>query len=161
MQKFFLLVLVAAGAFVWLTSVDLPPVVASHFGPGGAANGFMDKNTYTVLMLALVVGVPALVASSAQLVRVLPPQLINLPNRQYWLAPERRAATLEALASLTLRFAVALAVFLCFVHWLVIRANAVQPPRLPETWLFVGLAVFGAATLAWLVMLFRRFRRVP
>lgn len=161
MQRIFLFVLVAAGAFVWFTSGDLPALVASHFGPGGAANGFMAKDTYTVLMLAVVVGVPALVASTTQLVRILPPQMINLPNRQYWLAPERRAATLEALASLNLRFALALAVFLCFVHWLVVRANAVQPARLPETLFFVGLAAFGAATLAWLLVLFRRFGRVP
>jgi len=158
--KAFLLVLAAAGAFVWLSSGGLPPVVASHFGPGGAANGFMGKGSYIALMIGLVVVVPALVASSTQVVRLLPPQLINLPNRQYWLAPERRTATFEALASLSLRFAIALAVFLCFVHWLVVRANAVQPARLAESWFLVGLAVFGAATLVWLVALFRRFGRV-
>ena len=30
-----------------------------------------------------------------------------------------------------------------------------------EAWLFVGLAVFAAATLAWVYSLFRRFARVP
>ena len=161
MQRIFLLVLVACGAFVWITSGDLPPVVASHFGPGGAANGFMGKGAYTAFMLAFVVAVPALVAWSTLLVRVLPTHLINLPHRQYWLAPQRRAATLDALSSLSLRFALVLAVFLCFVHWLVVRANAARPATLPETPLFVGLAVFGVATLLWLVVLFRRFGRVP
>jgi uncharacterized membrane protein len=161
MQRIFLLVLIVAAAFVWFTSGALPPVVASHFGPGGAANGFMSKGTYTAFMLAVVVAVPALIALSGQLVRILPPQLINLPNRQYWLAPQRRAATLESLSSLSSRFALALVVFLCFVHWLVVRANASQPARLPEASLFVGLAVFGAATLFWLFALFRRFGRVP
>jgi serine/threonine-protein kinase len=112
-------------------------------------------------MLALVVGVPGLIASTTFLVRRLPPKMINLPNKSYWLAPERRAATLEALASLSLRFAQTLAVFLCFVHWLVVRANAVQPPKLPESWLFVGLAGFGAVMLGWLFVLCRRFGRVP
>ena len=161
MQRLFLVVLVAAGVFVWLTSGGLPPVVASHFGPGGEANGYVGRGTYTLLMLALVVAVPALVASSTLLVRVLPPQLVNLPNKRYWLAPERRAASLEALGSLGLRFAVALAVFLCFVHWLVVQANSVQPPRLQESWFLVGLSVFGAVTLVWVVSLFRRFGRAP
>jgi len=161
MRRFFLLVLIAAGAFVWLSSGALPSVVASHFGSGGLANGFMGRGSYTALMLALVVVVPALVASSALLVRVLPPQLVNLPNKRYWLSPERRATSLEALASLSLRFAATLAVFLCFVHWLVVRANSVQPPRLQEPWLYGGLAVFGAATVVWIVTLFRRFGRVP
>ena len=161
MQRIFLLVLIAAGAFVWLTSNDLPPVVASHFGPGGAANGFMSKDTYTAFVLAVVVAVPALVGFSGLLVRVLPPQLINLPHRQYWLAPQRKSATLESLSSMSLAFAIPLAVFLCFVHWLVIEANAVQPARLSEAPLFVGLGVLGGATVFWLAVLFRRFGRVP
>ena len=161
MQRAFLLVLVIAGGFVWLTSGDLPPVVASHFGPGGTANGFVGKGTYISLMLAVVVAVPALIAFTGQLVRILPPQLVNLPNKQYWLAPQRRAATLKSLSSMGLPFAFALVVFLCFVHWLVVQANAVQPASLPEAPLFVGLGVFGLVTVLWLFVLFRRFGRVP
>ena len=161
MQRVLLLVLVVAGGFVWLTSGDLPPVVASHFGPGGNANGLMGRGTYTAFMLAVVVAAPALVGFSGQLVRVLPLQLVNLPNKQYWLAPQRRAATLESLSSMSVPFALVLVVFLCFVHWLVVQANAVQPARLQEGPLFVGLAVFGVATVLWLFTLFRRFGRVP
>ena len=161
MQRAFILVLVMAGTYVWVTSGDLPPVVASHFGPGGVANGFMGKGAYTSLMLAVVIAIPALIAFSGQLVRFIPLQLINLPNKQYWLAPQRRAATLEALSSMSLPFAFALVVFLCFIHWLVLQANAVQPAKLQEVPLFVGLAVFGVATVLWLIVLFRRFGRVP
>jgi len=161
MQRVLLLVLFVAAGFVWLTGGDLPPVVASQFGSGGAANGFMGKGTYTAFMLAVVVAVPALIGFSGQLVRVLPLQLVNLPNKQYWLAPQRRAATLDSLSFLSVPFALALVVFLCFVHWLVVQANAVQPARLPEGSLFVGLAVFGVATVLWLIVLFRRFGRVP
>jgi hypothetical protein len=57
--------------------------------------------------------------------------------------------------------ALALVAFLCFVHWLVVQANAVQPARLAERSLFVGMAVFGVATALWLVVLLRRFGRVP
>ena len=161
MQRALLLVLVIAGGFVWLTSGDLPPVVASHFGPGGAANGFMGRGTYILLMLVAVVAVPAVIAFTGQLVRILPLQLINLPNKQYWLAPQRRAATLESLSSMSVPFAFALVVFLCFAHWLVVQANAVQPARLQEAPLLVGLGVFGLVTALWLLFLFRRFGRVP
>jgi serine/threonine-protein kinase len=121
----------------------------------------MGKASYMVLMLALVVALPALVACLGLLARVLPTQLINLPNKRYWFAPDQRAASLEALASLGLRFGAGLAVFLCFVHWLVVRANSVQPPRLSEEWLFGGLAIFGAATLLWIFSVYRRFARAP
>jgi len=161
MQRLFLIVLFVAGAFVWLTSGGLPPMVASKFGPDGVAHALMSKGAYTALMLALVVGVPGLVAATTLLVRVLPPQLVNLPHKRYWLAPERRAATLAALASMSLRLAISLAVFMGFMHWLVVRAHAVQPPRLQESWFFAGLAVFGTVTLALILLLYRRFGRMP
>ena len=153
-------VLVATGSFVLLTSNGLPEVVASHFGPGGAANGAMSRGAYTVFMLAMAIGVPLLVAGSMLLVKKLPPQLVNLPNKRHWLAPERRAESLEALGSLSMGFAAGLAIFLGFVHWLVVRANSVQPPRLEEGWFLFGLGAFGLATLGWLVALYRRFGRV-
>ena len=128
---------------------------------GGGADGYMGKGLYTLLMLGLVVVVPAFIAASSLVVRRLPPQLVNLPNKRYWLAPERRDASLQALGSLNSRFALALAVFLCFVHWLVVQAHSAQPPRLNEAWFLSGLALFGVATLLWLVSLFRRFGRVP
>lgn len=161
MRRLFFALLVLAGAFVKSTSAGLPAVVASHFGPGGVANGFMGKGTYEVFMLVLVIGVPTLVAFSTRLLRVMPPELINLPHRQYWLAPERRAATLESLSSLTLWFAMVLAVFLSYCHWLVVQAHATQPPELPEICFFAGLGFFSAFTLAWVFILFRRFGRPP
>lgn len=161
MRRLFVLVLVASAGFVQYTSRSLPPVVASHFGPGGTANAYMGKGHYTALMIAVVVTVPLVISAFSLLVRLIPPQFVNLPNKEYWLAPERRAASLEALASLSVGFAGALAVFLAFVHWLVVRANSVQPAQLPEAWLFVGLALFAVATLGWLFSILRRFDRVP
>jgi uncharacterized membrane protein len=155
-----LLVLVAVAGFVWWTSGDLPPVVASHFGPGGAANGFMARRTYTAFMLAVVVAVPALVGFSGQLVRLLPIRWINLPNKDHWLAPQRRAETLRSLRSLSVPLALALAVFLGFVHWLVVQANAVQPARLPERPLWIALAILGVTMGLWLAAFFRRFGRI-
>jgi uncharacterized membrane protein len=160
MKRALIAVLIAAAGFVWFTSGELPPVMASHFGLGGEANGFSGRGTYTVVMLIMVVAVPLTVASTASLVRGLPNELINLPNREYWLAPERRAATLESLSTWSTAFALAVALFLCYVHWLVVRSNAAQPARLSEIPVFVGMGAFGVVTLLWIFLLFRRFGRV-
>ena len=162
MQKYtFLALLCIAGGFVWFTSSDLPAVVASHFGSAGAANGYSNKGSYLALMLALVVGIPGLMASMAIWIRALPPKAINLPHKDYWLAPERSAETREALASLCRWFALALAAFLCFVHWLVVQANGVHPPQLAESAFYAGLAAFAAVNMVWIILLFRRFGRLP
>lgn len=149
------------GLFVWLTSSGLPSVAASHFAAGGAANGFMPRSTYIFFMLAVTVLVPSLIALSGRLIGALPVDLVNLPHREHWLAPERREATMASLSARGIVFAVLVAAFLCFVHWLVVRANQAQPPRLEETPFIGGLVLFGLATAIWLTMLFMRFQRVP
>jgi uncharacterized membrane protein len=159
--RLFLLFVACAAAFVWVTGQSLPNVVASHFGAAGTANGFMPRSFYIGFILVVVVGLPALMVFVTWFVLGRPGARINLPDRDYWLAPERRSETLAVLRSGILWFGVLLVAFLCYAHWLVVRANASQPVRLAE-WRFIGgLVVFLAATLIWLRVLLGRFRRRP
>ena len=161
MRKLFVVVLAAAAVFVWRSSAVLPATVASHFGAHGQVDGYLVRDAYRMFMTVTVVLAPLLVASTALMFRFLPLNLVNLPNREYWLAPERSAATLRDLEAMSLRFACALAVFLAYVHWLVVKANASHPPDLPESWFIGGLSAFLLVTLFWIVGLMRRFGRVP
>ncbi len=157
----FLALVACAAVYVGWTSRELPALVASHFGGGGAANGFMPRGPYIGFMLVVVVLVPALVgllpsrAFRAEGVR------INLPNAAYWLAPERRDATIASLSSQMRRFATLLLGFLCYAHGLVIQANQSMPPMLPEQALVGGVFAFGIATLAWVASFLARYRKAP
>jgi uncharacterized membrane protein len=155
------LLVAGAAAFVWLTSLSLPDAVASHFGAGGYANGFMPRGPYVGLMLAVVVGVPALLTIVTYFRLDGPRARINLPNRDYWLAPERRAETVSYLRGQLTWFGAVLVVFLCYVHWLVVRANSVRPPRLSTTGISVALAAFAMFVVLWTRLLLRRFRIRP
>ncbi|MEO8755537.1 MAG: hypothetical protein ABI624_22975, partial [Casimicrobiaceae bacterium] len=108
-------------------------------------------------MVALVVALPLVVALSGRLASVLPPRLVNLPNKAYWLAPERRAATLRALGERTGWLALLLLAFLCFVHWLVVQANASSTKEMPQVPFFVGLTLLLVGSMAWAAALHRRF----
>lgn len=157
-----LLVTLALGVvFVFVTGSSLPPVVASHFTAGGAANGFMPRGTYMRLTIALLVGLPLWIAFLSSVTNILPVRVINLPNREYWLAPKRRADTLSYLRKQGTRFGIILAIFLCFVHWLVAQANANNPPLFPETLLFIGMAAFLVSLVTWIGGLIAHFRRRP
>ena len=137
----------------------MPAVVASHFALGGVANGFMPRSTYSVVMSAVTVIVPMLIALSGRWIDGLPVERIDMPNgttgsrpsdaTRPWPRSRRDRPDSQNL----------LAAFLCFVHWCVVRANRLQPPRLEETMFLVGLLLFALATAAWLALLFLRFRR--
>jgi len=160
-MRLLLVTLLLAVVFVFLTAGPLPPVVAVHFAVGGAANGFMPKANYLRFTMALLIGLPLLIVFFSSLTTILPPRLINLPNREYWLAPERQADTLAYLRKHGTHFGVILVLFLCFVHWLVVRANTHNPPLFPESLFFIGMAAFLVSLIAWLSGFVAHFRRRP
>jgi uncharacterized membrane protein len=155
----FLIATAVAAVFVWWSSLELPDRVASHFGASGLANGFMPRSTYIMVMLGFVVGLPMLMVLVTSVAMGSPKARINLPNQHYWLAPERRAATIATLRAAVLSFGILLVAFLCYAHWLVVRANASAPARLAESWFIAGLLVFLVAALVQVVVLLGRFRR--
>ena len=157
----FVLLLVGAAAFVWLTSFSLPDVVASHFGADGTANGTMSRGAYVGLMLAIVIGLPALLTIGPYFALGASKTRINLPNRDYWLAPERKAETVSYLRAQLARFSAVLIVFLCYMHWLVVRANELRPARLSGPWINAGLVAFAVFAIVWTRLLLRRFRGPP
>lgn len=146
-------------AFVWQTSRGMPAVVASHFGANGAADGFMSRGAYVATILFISVGTPLLVGFLPVAAAGKQGQRLNIPNREYWLADERRDATVAFVRLHGRWFAGALVVFLGYTHWLVVRANTQAPPVLSTVAMMGGLGVFFAYVAGWLMVLFVRFRR--
>jgi hypothetical protein len=149
----------AALVFVTMTSAGLPEFPAAHFGAGGIPNAFMTRKGYVAFMVVFVTVVPVLVALLPVLVGRRWPNSLNIPNRDYWLAPERRPDTFEAVESRTMLLAGAMIIFICYVHWLVLQANAATPPRLDETQFMVGLGIFALFIIGWIGSFYTRFRR--
>ena len=149
--------MIASAAFIAGTVDRLPAEVASHFG-GVGANGWMAHDEYLWWMLGLALVVPGVVVL---LIAVLPrvaPGLVNLPHRAYWLADERRDDTLASLLAFGCWQGCVLTAFAAGLHYLLLQANAVTPPRLPGVLFAVLLAALVAAMLAWTGALYARFR---
>lgn len=157
----FLFLLACAAVFVWVTSLALPEVTASHFAGSGAANGFMPRAYYVRYMLGVVVVLPLVLVFVPSLSLSNPNAGIRLPHKEYWLAPQRRLETIGFLRQHMARFGSMLVLFLCYIHWLVVRANTAVPPRLPAAWAMGGIVVFVLGALVWSGVLLRRFRHVP
>lgn len=113
---------------------------------------------YRAVLLALVVGVPLLVAFVPVAMTGRGLRRLNIPNREYWLVPERRESTIAFIRGHGRWFAAAVALFLSYVHWLVVRANELRPPTLSTSGIIAGLVVFFLVLAVWLFVLYARFR---
>jgi uncharacterized membrane protein len=142
-----------------LTADRLPMRVASHFGSSGLANGFVTRDVYLAFTIGLVVLVPALVGVLIVMSARFFPQFLNLPNRDYWLAPERRAETAAYLTTHAAWLAALFALLALGVHVLLIRANRAVPPQLETGPFLAMLLTFMIVMFVWIGALARRFQR--
>jgi serine/threonine-protein kinase len=147
----------------WRVSVlagRLPEIVAVHFDASGTPNGFATREACRQFMLSFTLAVPVfIVFVTALLPRLIPRAMINIPNRDYWLAPERADASVNFLSEQGIWFGCIFLVFLTWVDEVLVKANTVSPPVFP-TGVFLGsMALLFAAIVIWAVRMFRRFSR--
>jgi len=158
-MRLFLAALVCAIAItevIWAWP-RLPDTVASHFDASGRADGSMAKTPFFAL-LGGVFGLIALVTfgMGAWLSRI-PDGLINLPHREHWLAPERRAESLAWLNAWLQEVGILTLALIAGMLHLTIQANLDEGGRLVGFGWWLGGYV--ALLVLWLVRLFARFRR--
>lgn len=151
---FVLLAMVLLG--FWLRFSSLPPMVASHFGAGGQPNGWMNRSGFAWFSLIPLSVVLVVTFIAPLLVAKLPPSLVNLPNKDYWLAPERKAETVRRFCVRTEWYGVVLLAFLAFVYELVFEANLARR-GLANGPFVVALVAFLLVTVGWVVSLYRAF----
>jgi uncharacterized membrane protein len=155
------LTILLAAAVVQILSYypQLPSTVASHFGSEGRPNGWSSKEGFfgiylgvLALVLASFVGLPVLLGRIA-------PDWINLPNKDYWLAPQRQDRTVAILAREMLWFGNATIALMIAVIELAIRANLAQSPRLSEPVMWSLLSAYLVYLVIWLIRFYRLFAR--
>lgn len=151
-------VVVGSVTAIALTLDHLPARVASHFDGAGLANGYSTRFEYAALLIGLTVLLGVLPAALIGILARRSPELINVPNLAYWLEPERRAAAIRFLDQFANWLAAGSASFMVAVHFLLLRANAVSPPRLENRPFVALLIAFAVLLLAGIRALHRRFR---
>ncbi|MGE5155528.1 MAG: DUF1648 domain-containing protein [Bdellovibrio bacteriovorus] len=158
MRTAFILSFLANVALSLLSLAVLPARVAIHFGPGGAADGWASGSASTAIMLGVQILLFLSLYLSPRLLARVPARWINLPNRDYWLAPQRRTQALSRLSDHLWRYGTALFLFLLVAGLLTLQANLSDPVRLDERLFLGALLVFLVYTAWWIGTLLRAFR---
>jgi uncharacterized membrane protein len=152
-------VLVAFLGFVNGTAPLLPDRVASHFNAQGRADGWMSKSGYLTFVSLMGVGLPLLIVVLSYATRFIPDWAVNLPNKDYWLAPARRAETARRLSSYSAWLCCAQTCLLGVIHALTIQANRTAEPAINTVVFLVILSLFLVAVALWVFGLYRQFNR--
>jgi uncharacterized membrane protein len=140
---------------------QMPERMASHFAGDGRANGWQSREGFFLLMLFVS-------CTSALVGFVAPPQIaarandrINLPHRNYWLAPERRRETMRFISATMAWFSCGLLFVLISGTFLALQANLGPGHRFNSEAMVVVLVLFLACLLALLVRMIRHFQKLP
>jgi uncharacterized membrane protein len=153
----FALALLFATLYLARTVPNLPPLVASHFNGAGHPSAYMTRGFYTKFTLAFGLGLPVAMVALLSLVYSRAGD-VRLPNRDYWLAPERIAQTRARLVNSGAWLGSLTVAMVCYAHWLVLVAHRSVPPHFSNRLLFGGLLAFSLITGGLLVALLSAFR---
>lgn len=156
-QNLFLATVLVAGANAAHEYPLLPDCLASHFNAAGMANGWQTKPAFFTAYAVSVFLAAFMFLGLPYLIAVLPASLINLPHKDYWLAPERSAETFAFFKRHFAWFGCAVLFLEVFAMESAIRANLHATHRVPSGPFFFFLAAFVLFTVFWILRLHRRF----
>ena len=138
----------------------LPDEVADNFDFDGTPNGSSGKTPFVVLYAVMVAFTALIFIGISRFLPRIPPSLINMPNKKYWLAPERKEESLAYLSRQMLHAgnATLALIALVFQQIIVVNVNAMEgEPRLGLLlWILMG--IYFVYMTVWVVRLFVRFR---
>lgn len=156
-QLYLLLIGFHFGQLLWYAP-RLPAIVPSHFDAAGIADGWMAKGPFLAFLAGVTVLYLGVFFVAVTLVRKTPESLINLPNKDYWMAPERAATTRRTVVRELFKMAAATQALHIVMTQLTVEVALGRRPGLGALW-WLALAAYLGIMFWWAIALNRRFRR--
>lgn len=136
---------------------NLPARMASHFDAAGKANDWMAKENFMIFEFVILLIIVSEFALLPVLIEKMPDALVNLPNKNFWLAAERRAKTFAVMRNYFDYFAVALLGLLIAINQMIFKAN-INRTNLPPATMWTILGAFLLFTIVWMIKFTRQFK---
>ena len=150
-----ILIIAFVGQFAYFYP-KLPETIASHFDAAGHANGFSSSLSFFLLEGVILAFLLIVFLSTGTILRRLPASLINLPNKNFWLAPERREETFAAFDSFFVWLSVSVFALIVWVNQVALSANLVKTDPNPTLfWIAIVACLLFDTILS--VLFLKRF----
>ncbi len=138
---------------------QLPDRVASHFNAAGQPDAWATKDFFMKVYLSAAGLITILFSGIGFILRRTPTSLINLPNKDYWLSPEREQDTIDILSRQFLWFGSATLLLLLDIFHQSFRVHLGKAPTLEHP--VASLVVYVGFTVLWSIGLIAKFMRRP
>ena len=135
-----------------------PETVAIHFNFEGQPDGWASREFAAFFSIGVIALLFILLQFPARLLFKLPPWMVNLPNKDYWLREENRPAAQAQCTQSIRSIGAVIFAFLLYTSFFALQANLSDPVRFNSTAPWIGLGCFGVYLIYWLIQLYCRFR---
>jgi len=136
---------------------QLPEVVASHFGASGKPDAWSSRNVFVAIYVIAVLMNGLIFLGIAYGMRSIPESMLNLPNKDFWLAGERRGETYRFFFHYFLWFGTATNLLLLDVFHQSFMVQTGRAASLSHPWL--SIVLYFGFVMVWCGGLFVRFYR--
>jgi len=138
----------------------LPESVPSHFGSNGKATSFSSKEMMIGSHLAVIGVLLVIFGIVGALLKNGKASYINVPNREYWFAPERRAQSSNDVLSLLLWILCSVLGLMLLVFYSKAESAILETNKLGAAF-YIGFAFFLLFDMFVVIYLIVRFSTLP
>lgn len=150
------LVGIAVSVIYYLYSPQRVPI---HYNATGAADSWAARELNLALWISIYVFIAILFINIPKIIKNTPPKFINLPHKEYWLAPERLEITSGLMAEFYYKMGIGLNVFFMVLSTAAFKTGFEQGCCLNMGFMNIFLALFCGYTFFGLIALMRKFRK--
>jgi uncharacterized membrane protein len=136
---------------------NLPEQIASHFNASGEPDSWTSKNSFIIFEAIVLLFILSEFTLLPLLLEKSPDSLINLPNKEYWLAPQRRRETFRTMRHFLEWLAIGLLGLFIAINQTTFEAN-INQTNLSATTMWLIIAVFVAYALVWMIKFTGHFK---
>lgn len=147
---------VAGLAYSLQVYASSPALVPLHFGRGGVPDRWGPPNELLAVHLGLIVFGTALFVALPVLFRRVPPSMVNLPDKDYWLSPAHRDQAAQRLAVWADSVGISVNLLVIVLQLVLPSAPAVRSPSPLPLLVVAAFVLFSLGSCIWLVRALRR-----
>jgi uncharacterized membrane protein len=135
----------------------LPDQIATHYGVAGEPDDFTSKKTALILNFTLFCLLNGMFFGMAWLTKKVPENLLNIPNKDFWLKPENKPRAMELIFGFGLKIGIVTDLFLLILFQHIYAIN-IDSAKFNSGRFWIGLFIYFVAIGLMIWQLYQIFQ---